>query len=62
MGEEPNHEFSVSLCFDGDGEFSEFGPTWPKNWKDVTHYKSHCFMVQLWRWGLYLSVRGRAVR
>lgn len=56
----PGGEFSVEFSFWHDlGEFSEFGPGWPKDWRQKTDFVSHFFFLCLWRWGIYISVRGK---
>lgn len=62
MGEEvgPGGEFKVELGVGQDlGEHHEYGPTWPKNHRDVVDRVSHSLIVCLWHWGLYVSVAGR---
>lgn len=62
MGEEfgPGGEFKVDIGIGEDlGEHTEYGPGYPKDWKDKRDRLSHTLTVCFWRWGLYLSVAGR---
>ena len=66
-GEEPHGrlegQFCISLEFNVDsGTFRKFTPPGERPFRTLAEYVDHSFSIMLWRWGIWIAIRGREAK